>query len=668
MEIIELARRMAALGQKEEARKAYALVVSESRNPAETLEAALWLLENGEDYRVPYSAFLRLFRAGHYQTEILRVMTRAFYEPNVRELEKRYRKNCRVLRDYPYLFRKDFLPFEDAPLVFFPYGRDAYMPFDTREARFMEYVNTKTPIVSRSFFRNLENPILAEGVFSQYELEYLRDNVRPSEYVGKDNHIYLSYPDWEVFCSWLQVLDWKPLLVGKKFVFLIGADVARYPIDFQKEFGVDYSRDRPRPVGIREVNKLICHTQLSAHNGGDFFNEIFDAHPNLIGRHSISIEALSDEIAKLRAVLSSDAGREKLLHSEIWDSDAVQSLLAIRNPTDKDLMVALFMSRRDRTKFLDPNSRIAPAIFFQPHFYNIMFSLKLSESGEVSLESEQMDKMRDFRPFQEFRYIKTFTPMRRFTTSYAATLRFMSLVCTLTVEGRNSVIYDVMSQRVLNRTFMRDPDERLFRDGVIVRFEDGKLNPKATFTRLADFLDIPYAESMTYCSEMGIRDPVTLGNVVGFDPATVFRTYDEFINDKEGAYLEYFLRDAYAFYGYDFHYYDGAPVDEARARDWVENFSVLNYWIRWTWEQAERNSELARNGTALPQESVSEETAASLRKQSADRRVSSVQEDCLRNTSILLRDFRFVSKNGKPLEMTPLLEPDPALLETPPYR
>ena len=31
----------------------------------------------------------------------------------------------------------------------------------------------------------------------------------------------------------------------------------------------------------------------------------------------------------------------------------------------------------------------------------------------------------------------------------------------------------------------------------MVRFEDGKLNPKATFTALAEFLDIPYTESLT---------------------------------------------------------------------------------------------------------------------------------------------------------------------------
>ena len=44
---------------------------------------------------------------------------------------------------------------------------------------------------------------------------------------------------------------------------------------------------------------------------------------------------------------------------------------------------------------------------------------------------------------------------------------------------------------------MVDWQDRLFQDSVLVRFEDGKLNPKATFTALAAFLDLPYTKSMT---------------------------------------------------------------------------------------------------------------------------------------------------------------------------
>ena len=64
---------------------------------------------------------------------------------------------------------------------------------------------------------------------------------------------------------------------------------------------------------------------------------------------------------------------------------------------------------------------------------------------------------------------------------------------------------DLATDRALNRSFMIDPEDRLYKDSVLVRFEDGKTNPEATFRALAAFLDIPYTESMTYCSEPHLR-------------------------------------------------------------------------------------------------------------------------------------------------------------------
>ncbi len=85
--------------------------------------------------------------------------------------------------------------------------------------------------------------------------------------------------------------------------------------------------------------------------------------------------------------------------------------------------------------------------------------------------------------------------------------------------GKMRFSQDIMAQRLLNRSYLIDPWNRLYRDSVLVRFEDGKLNPRATFTALAEFLDLPYTESMTYCSSRKGIDPESLeGNARGFDP------------------------------------------------------------------------------------------------------------------------------------------------------
>ena len=183
-------------------------------------------------------------------------MTKVFYEPNVKMLRGRYERNCKLLKKYPYLFRRDFLPFEELPIRFYPYDdHSGYVPFYVAEERFGEYINLKNTVISRNFFKDLEKPILAEDVTSQYELEYLADNVRKSEYVGRENHIYLHYTDWGTFCAHLQCLNLRPLLAEEKIVFLIGDEITQYPIDFKERFGIDYSQYSLRRSEERRVGK-----------------------------------------------------------------------------------------------------------------------------------------------------------------------------------------------------------------------------------------------------------------------------------------------------------------------------------------------------------------------------------------------------------------------------
>lgn len=58
-------------------------------------------------------------------------------------------------------------------------------------------------------------------------------------------------------------------------------------------------------------------------------------------------------------------------------------------------------------------------------------------------------------------------------------------------------------ERMLNRSFMVDPEDRLYKDGILAWPEGGKLNPKAMLRAPAAFLDLPYTEDMEVCSEGG---------------------------------------------------------------------------------------------------------------------------------------------------------------------
>ena len=648
MDTIEIARRLAELGQTEEAQAAYSLVLQEAaeRNPELELEAASYLFFSQGNYQVAYTAFVSLYNRGFYQTELMDLMTQAFYLPNAEDQKKRYARNCAALAKYPYLFREDFPDFEALPVQFFPFNDEGYIPFFKAEHRFGAYVNFNDPVIDRYFFRDLDKPVLARDVFSQYQLEYLNDNVRKSEWVGRENHIYLHYTDWTTFCAYLQCLELRPLLSEKKLVFLMEGESEQYPIDFHARFGIDYAQYPVRPIGIGEVTRMIWHTQLAAHNGGDFFNEIFYGHPNLLSYESIMFDNIQKAVAEVKA----NWRRVDWLTPRLR-----RQLSRMKRPTDKDFLVALFLDRQDISGSLDHGSRIAPALFFQPHFSNMIYDIRESElKGAPMLYSEQYEAIRTSPLFHGFRYIKTFTPMRRITTSYAASVRFM---LDREAQGEEvKVVPDVLAERLVNRSFMVDQWDRLYRDSVLVRFEDGKLNPRATFTALAEFLDLPYTESMTYCSSRKGIDPESLkGNARGFDPATVYRTYDEFANDEERAFLEYFLRDAYEYYGYDFHYYQGEPVDEAWIEQKIRGFTCLDGYIEKSYQDVVQSKEISFKNGETP---IDVTAVAPIPGYQSNRR---------RIADFLLRGLRFVNKQGQPLKMMKPLKLDPALLEQPLY-
>ena len=669
MEAIEIARRMAALGQTEDACRAYELAVHQGAEPIAKMEAAAYILQNGGDYRISYGCFVELYNQGVFREDVLPLMEAVFYEPNVKLMKSRYERNCKRLEKYPWLFRRDFIPFEELPIQFFPYDdHNGYLPFYRAEERFGEYVNFDHQVISRNFFKDLDKPVLASDVYSQYELEYLNDNVRRSEDVGRENHVYLHYTDWAVFCSYLQCLSLRKVLESRKLVFLIGDEISQYPIDFKERYGIDYSQSPVKPLSIREVHRLIWHTQLATHNGGDFFNEVFDGHPNLLALTSVMFSTVEEQVEAIRKALGQvHSAKDAIRMFPNWTPRVAQELFRIQNPSDKDLLVAWFLGYRPIASMADPNARIAPAVFLQPHFYNINYELYIDESDRTVLSSKQYDDICQSPVFRGFKYIKTFTPMRRITNSHAATVRFMNSRVTETDpdsdKNKRAVVNDVVIHRTLNRSYLIDWQDRLFKDSILVRLEDGKLNPKATFTALAAFLDLPYTESFTQCTEFG--KPLDYEGVLtdGFDPSVIYRTYDEYANDDERCFIEYFMRDAYENYGYDFNYYDGTPMDEERAAALTRGFTTIDHYIRESWRMNIYNED----SVSITGEGVTDEVQEAVRDQLTEKKIAAYAENRLKVVKLLMRGLNFVNRHGQPLRPTPMLKLDPALLENPIY-
>lgn len=132
---IELARRLAELGEKEGAQKAYFLVLQQAdgSGPELEMEAASYLFFSEGDYQAAYTTFVSLYNRGYYQDELMDLMMQAFYLPNVEEQRKRYEENCRILSRYPYFFRADLFRLTSFPSSFFPTMTRAMSPFTGRK-------------------------------------------------------------------------------------------------------------------------------------------------------------------------------------------------------------------------------------------------------------------------------------------------------------------------------------------------------------------------------------------------------------------------------------------------------------------------------------------------------------------------------------------------------
>ena len=118
------------------------------------------------------------------------------------------------------------------------------------------------------------------------------------------------------------------------------------------------------------------------------------------------------------------------------------------------------------------------------------------------------------------------------------------------------------------------------------------------------------------------------------------------------------MSDIYAACGYAFQYYKGEPGDEAWAEEKIGRFSTMDGWIARSLENA--FAKLRAKGQRIEPEELD--------KGYIRNELENCRKNRLRIARLLLKSPRFVTHQGQPLQMIPVLQPDPDLLEQPLYR
>ena len=342
------------------------------------------------------------------------------------------------------------------------------------------------------------------------------------------------------------------------------------------------------------------------------------------------------------------------------------------NITEKDVLISIFLSANDNFDSYDKKSRIVPALYVQPHFDKIVPEanydeekgiLELQEGGEKEITKSNM--------LNNFKYIKSFAPLRRFTTSYGCAMKFELS------QTEDHVLKNDMPKIFLVRNYMISKDNRFYKDCRLVRFEDGKLNPEATFTALANFLDIPYTDSMKYCSLYGEKNMKSFAtNVIGFDTTSVYKKYEDILDISEKYLIEYAHQNAYKYYGYDFEYYDNKQLDDEQIEMIVDN---CNKYITHYLETAKYHL----NKYEMKIIDISEDFSVEYYKQISykdekeksemiddfSQKYLKLQMDRIKHILKMIKpNDKIVNKNGTELKFMPMIEPIKELMVNPKYR
>lgn len=520
-----------------------------------TIQDAISLFDSGK-YKEAFEGFASVYNKSNdlrERADIMSILREAYYEPNEPELRGYYENNRQVLAKYSYILGGKLEAFSSLSFLLFPISEESYYLYDKVTDRFIEEYDGTTRHQMRYFFENLDHALKVEDEDNLYNLTFLFDNVRRSEDVAMDNHIYLLYSTWEPLQRVMQVGDLAPILEHQKFVFLVGKEYhSRYPVDFKKEFGIDYESMEPTPVRIDEV-KRICYWYKHAYSGtalsygilnasratSAFCAHDFHAYSVFNKRNIVSIickklKVPQDKVnlCALRGALMQEGTDIRLpeIHNYL-------SWLEANYPNQKEFTVLELFKGYFIFNTLDRsiNCRITPLIVFDPHIW------------QCDIYNEIL---------HQFPYLITLTCVRNPITVFGRCYQY-----GLIGWDKFQTQY-ILASDYAHAQFLSD---RLKQEYWAFRFEDLKIQPEKTVRAICKHLNIPFEKKM-----MEVEVPMTdkAGQTVrGFDQAPLHRDVSKVLSDFDQLRLKIFYAPILKYYDYPQFLFSCHPLSEQLIRD-----------------------------------------------------------------------------------------------------
>lgn len=498
------------------------------------IQAPIKLFEEG-NYTQAFLGFVDIYNKEtdrNNKLKIMSILMEAYLLPIINTFEQNFTHNKQLLQNYPYLFIKEQdlnFDFNDFKFLLFPYTDDSYFIYDKQSDSFIGDYNPTTKEHMKYFFEDLSEALKVDNEDNLYNLTFLFDNVRKSENVGYDNHIYLRYDDVATLQRLMMVAKLDDILVDQKFVFLIGKEnYELYPLDF-KQYGIDYSKIKAKKIQIDEVcrlnfwwNRAFCGSLLSLN--------LFNDNPYLVSKLAFYRQEQYENFPFpffLLPLFKNEDNDHKL---DFGLSFTIDELLDRYKSVDitknyqKFLDFKKFLKQYDEHRpytvlelfkliFLyhyylrHPNSnpRIGPVLIWDPHIYPYQFKF----TAFIKL----------------FKYYSIFNSTRNPIIASGRAYQY----------GRRIFLYNDYKS-----IFHMDKD--FHNNYYSFKFEDIKQYPRETISAICEYLNVPFDEAMLHTkAQFMTKDSNAKKEIVkGFDLAPLHRNVDSVFSKFDQARLTIF--------------------------------------------------------------------------------------------------------------------------------
>lgn len=532
------------------------------RNDLEMIKYEAYEMFEREQFDYSFVIYAALYNLNQ-DFELFDSLRKVFFEPNRMMMNSKMRKNVKLIKtldnsNLTTKFKKYVFPISD----------EHYVIFNELTNQFEEIIGVNNQ-VNQPYLMDIEDVCVLIDEYDFKKLEYLAANLMKSNQIGKDNNLYLYYTSIELFLIYMQIYDIEKLLSHENVEFFFDYNqltIAKENAHFELIDEVIHAND---------INRLIVGLPTYGLCGSMFLDNILDYHPELLtigvfGLNGFGViyenvlkqktieevvfllerieetnldEGIKFEFYKIfkdYELLNKPIGFEKLLMNQYFPKRTVflkylkKCLKNIEYPTAKQWLNAFFLAYSyalGRTF----KGRKKPSIFIHIHdglFFN----------NEMLLSSFKVVA-------KEYDFVRGISIIRNPITMFGSTIK--------TYPENNQI--DVLKM-ILNSRCLYDNKELVFSDRALVRFEDLKINSKATFMSICQFLDLKYSDSMFRISSNGVEYTYSIGKTItkGFDKRPVYKSYKKYFNVFDKYRLELIFDKYYFPYAYNPHYYDGA--------------------------------------------------------------------------------------------------------------